>query len=331
MQDFDIVKFGAMPDRGESVRFNIYTSLKDIKSLISEIEEEFSLPNADFSTMKELCYKIICRLPVPIQTYQKTFVIRCRANYHGQIFSSVDQISYNKSVDKVFLGRFNLDGEPVFYSSVPINGTNANGALGSILETCKGLFDADHKIMDQDVTISRFNVIKPIPLLLLTFYDVAEAKSEYLKKMNPPFREFIQGACSAEDYEKCYGFYSFISKKAGARFDTRNGYLLTTAFFHAAKEYYGREIGIMYSSSMTDNHGLNIVLSRELIDANYLNPDFAIMYRCVRNPQNPTNFLFPIISHEAKINRHGNFIIRQFPKATIKKELEQLIARPQSI
>ena len=65
---------------------------------------------------------------------------------------------------------------------------------------------------------------------------------------------------------------------------------MTTAFFHSVREYYGEDIGILYSSSMSENTGLNIVLTRDIIDNDYLKLTEVVMYRALRNPNNPLNF-----------------------------------------
>ena len=176
-------------------------------------------------------------------------------------------------------------------------------------ESCKELFDSKEKITTKYFTIGKFNIIKPMKVIILSHYDKAESKCSYIKNINKYFSEVFDSSLSKGDWEKCEIIYSFFSERAGLKYDNNNNYVLTTAFYHAAKEYYGEELGILYSSSMTDNFGLNLVLSKELINAKYLQLEVAIMFKCVRDPSNPKHFRSFPCSKEGFPDKEGNFSI----------------------
>ncbi|MBC7721362.1 MAG: hypothetical protein H7068_05015 [Pedobacter sp.] len=285
----------------------INTPLSQIIDLIDSLSNEIKKPDVNFNVLKSYCIDLISRLPLPLHYLQDTFILRSRPNYDGEVFSQTSQVSYNPIADKIVLNRFNLKGDSVFYGAPPITSDNANGALTTICESIKELFNGDYSLREQYLTIGKWNIIKPIPLVLLTFYDFAFDKSEHVRNINPAFAEFIGLSCSEEDTKKCKLFFNFFSEFAGRRVDTENNYKLTTAFFYALKEFYGDELGILYSSSMTENTGLNIVLSKEILDSDYLQLEMTIMYKCIRDPANLKIYkVFPC-SNEAKVDGDGRF------------------------
>ena len=184
---------------------------------------------------------------------------------------------------------------------------NADGALTTICESYKDLFDDNSQMTYQYLTIGKWAVIKPIPLILLTFYDIAWTNSASIQNINPMYAEFIGLSCNEEDNKKCQLFYNYFSECAGKKNDTENNYLLTTAFYHALQKYYGKEIGILYSSSSTSNYGLNIVLTKDIIDANYLKLEHVVMFKCQRHPSNFKVFNIYPCSQGSDVDENGDF------------------------
>src|ERR1035437_9555186 len=261
-------------------------TLNEVENCINRLKNEIKKKHIDFSLLKNICYKLIVELPIPIHFYQNTWVIRSRSNFDNEIFSAISEISYNPVTEDIKLNRFNLDKEAVFYCAAPIASDTANGSLTTICESNKDLFDKNNHTSFQYYTISKWNVVKPIRMIMLTFYDTALNNSLHVQNINQHFQIFLKKIYGGNDLKKCELFFGYFSEAAGKKFDTNYNYLLTTAFFHALQEYYGKEIGILYSSSMTDNHGLNIALAKEIIDLNYLELDSVIMYKCHRDIAN---------------------------------------------
>jgi hypothetical protein len=94
----------------------------------------------------------------------------------------------------------------------------------------------------------------------------------------------MEEAMSADDFAIWKQFQEIFSKRAAQKQNTLTSYLLTTAFFHALQQRYGDQLGILYSSSMTDNQGLNLALTRSAVDAGHLILEGANMIRCMRDP-----------------------------------------------
>ena len=195
---------------GKELRLTINTSLSCINDNINALKAEVQKPVADFEVLKDLCALFIRSLPLPIFMFDNNFVLRARPNYYGEVFQKTSEISYNPIISKVGLGRFNLPNDPVFYGAASMSDMNYNGPVTSICESYKQVFDENVKIKEQYLTIGKWDVIKPIPLLILTFYDIALMKNTQVQNINPVFDEFINLSCNNEDDEKMKVFPSIL-------------------------------------------------------------------------------------------------------------------------
>jgi len=306
MGNYAIVEFGPEKQTGFG-KMKINSALEDIQGLIDSLTEQIIQPHADFPTLKGLCFDLICRLPLPIQLMQDTFILRGRENFNGEVFSYAQDLSYNPDPSKVRLSRFNLEADSVFYGALPITSHNASGQVTSICEPCKELFDSESKNDLKYFTIGKWNILKPIRIVVLTFFEKAEETSWHLNNLNPNYIKFLSDFCTPEDLDKCSRFLSFFSGYAARKYDSENMYLLTTALFHALKEYYGPELGILYSSSMTENKGINIVLSKETLDASYLALEGVVMFKVTRDPKNFKTYMNAPCTDYAQAGEDGRF------------------------
>jgi hypothetical protein len=296
----------------------VNTPSKTINNLISNLKVETEKENPSFHFLEDTCYDLICRLPLPIYLYDNAFVLRARAN-ESRLFSKQSDINYNSEKPHLIkLQRFNLDEEQVFYCAAPIDGHNANGAVTTIAESFKEIFDKKSNWQHKALTIGKWIVQKPIKLIALAFYDEALNKSFHMQNIVPHFQMFLDRAFDTEDQNKCRLFYGYFSECAGKVTDTRNNYLLTTAFYHAVRRYYGEEVGILYSSASTENTGINIVLSKEILDSGYLKLDTVVVYELVKDPFRARHLLGLPTMHSS-VDENGNFELKEI-KYEIKKD-----------
>lgn len=291
-------------------RFRINSSLESIISFIHSLEDEAKFSAPDFNRLVDLCFELISRLPIPINHLQDSFILRARENKNGEVFSRASEISYNPYNHLVDQGRFNLMGEQVFYGAAPLESKNGSGQLTSICEPCKELFDTTCQNDLKYFTIGKWNIIKPIKIVILTFFKDALQKSPQVANLNPHYLNFLKASCSSTDLEKCLRFYTFFSGYAARKYDSTQKYLLTTAHFHALKKYYGNELGILYSSSMTENNGLNLALTKELIDNNYLKLEGSLMFKSMRDKRNIKSYTIVPASNYAEVESDGRFRFR---------------------
>jgi hypothetical protein len=305
MKEHLIIPFN--PEEKVKQRFKITSPLETILAAIHSLEDETKLSTPDFKRLVDLCFDLISRLPLPIHVLQDTFVLRARENKKGEVFSRKGEISYNPHTDPIEQGRFNLAHEQAFYAAVPLSSRNSNGQLTSIVEPCKELFNSRSKCRTKYFTIGKWFLTRPVNVVMLTFFEAAQRKNSHIEKLNPHYLDFLSKSCISTDVEKCAEFYSFFSGYAARKQKSDDKYLLTTAFFHALKMYYGEELGILYSSSMTDNNGLNLVFSKEVIDHGTLELDGAAMFKATRHCNNRKAFTIIPCSDYAAADRNDKF------------------------
>ncbi len=307
MGNYRIIEFGSQFDENNIERTTINLTKTEVINFIDLIKNEIELATPDFVKIKKLCLELISNLPIPIQFLQDTFILRSRENINGEVFNNSSQLSYNPHQNKIELGRFNLKGESVFYASLPFKELKANGQMTSLLESCKELFDSKSNFETKYFTIGKWKIINPIKFVVLTFYSEAENKNEFVKQLNVHFRNYISSKYSQDDLDKYLLFCSFFSEAAAKKYDDAKKYLLTTGFLHAIKEYYGNEIGILYSSSITENDGLNIIITKEFVDIGVLKLEGVVMFKAVRDKENIKSYnLYPCTNY-ALANENGKF------------------------
>lgn len=315
MGEFQIFTSEDIYKDGKKLYMKINTPIEDVNRILSDIKFEVANEEADFEVLKKLCFHLIERLPLPLHLYSNSFIFRARENEKDEIFIRDLQMGYNKDCpEKTKLGRFNLEGKAVFYGSIPISSDKVDGALTSIMETCKDLTNDECTDSNKKFTIGKFAVMKPISVVMLTFYVEAWLKSMHIQNINPAYTEFVDNAFEPASQEICSTFYKFFSECAGKRYDSDNSYKLTTAFFHAVQLYYGEEVGIIYSSSVTENYGLNIVLTQKVQDENYIQLTDIVMYKSIRNQKQKQHKIFPYCK---SINNNGNFIFSKIEEQPI--------------
>jgi hypothetical protein len=306
MRAHSIVAF--KPGYQPAQRFRITSSLESIISFIHSLEDETKLNAPDFVRLKELCFDLVSRLPLPVNHLDNgNFVLRARENKNGEVFSRISDMSYNPITKLIEPGRFNRKKEPVFYCTAPVNSANGSGQITSICEPCKELFDSKCEDDLKYFTIGKLNILKLVKIIVLTFFQPAEQKSPHIGNINPHYVNFLRASCNTADLEKCLRFYTFFSGYAARKYDTPEKYLLTTAFFHALRKYYGTDIDILYSSAMKKNNGLNLALSKELVDDNYLELEGALMFKSMRSKVTRKSYTIVPCTDYALVGNDGRF------------------------
>jgi hypothetical protein len=242
---------------------------EEIRNRLNEVEQKVSSSSITFDELIDLCYQIVCRIPIPLVKIDVPFIIRCRPNEPNKIFKHISEISYNANINKITSGRFNLQREPMFYSVSPSKSKIGFPIeLAAIFESCKELNNPHIVIASERyVTIGYWKVVNQFLSVALTLYDDPVTKNQSMQHMNAMFEKILENKFVNESREIISIFYNYISKKAGSISENNNDYLITTAFRHALEKYYGKEIkAILYPSAMSDNHCINVAVTRETVD-----------------------------------------------------------------
>lgn len=277
-------------------------SYEELNKYLLELEERTKSGDIAFEELVEICFKIVCRVPVPLVEVDVPYIVRCRSNEGFETFTRVSELSYNPHEGKINYGRFNLNREPIFYGvspSKPIN--NFPEELASIFETCKDLRLPDVVISkNRYTTVSYWKISKSFFSVILCLYDDGINKNLTLQNLHKYFEKVLENKFTKESKKIISRLYTFLSSKASCIKENDDDYLITTAFRHALERYYGQEIkAIIYSGAYSDNHCINIALTKKSVDDGCIKFDRAIMYEIRPTKEiNPfSEFAFPIKEH----------------------------------
>lgn len=205
-----------------------------------------------------------------ISSIDETVITRARRNTRA-LFSRKDEISYNKNLDSIQAGRFNLKSESVFYGCLPTfreNGEYINyGNQCPMFEVCKEINTHEGLRFPVFFTLGFWKVTKQLSVLNLCFEDDHLSANAGIHSPIKSFVDVVKMHSSeiAFDFiQSVWKYFSFLSRKWDNK-PASNYYYILTAFYRAFEEHYkainGNECdGIIYPSAMTQAKGLNIVL-----------------------------------------------------------------------
>lgn len=299
---------------------HITTPYREILGRIQQIDFAAHSFRTTSLTLSNMCYDLLCRVPVPLVEIDTAFLVRSRPGYeiNGKVYSTIGDVSYNPIKRNCRLGRFNEDGEQVFYAGVPSRMPKGALSIASILESDKDIIN--DKIVNggnRFVTVSRWHLNQRIRVANFTIcesaiqnnYTVLETSYHFINSMA---RKFTPESC-----ESMLSLFNYISEKAAHKGNELFNYRITNAFKRALEKYYGPAInGILYSSAMTENNGLNVVLNKRVIDSNFLKLDGVCVYKIECPPFLKERNVFPC-SNFAQPDVYGNYKLRVDPSASI--------------
>lgn len=99
MQNYTSIKLEDRVKGDKHLNIKISTSILEIENAIDKLKKEVKKDNPDFSELKNTCLQLVSRLPLPIFTFDNSFILRSRPNYNGEVFKTIAEISYNPFTD----------------------------------------------------------------------------------------------------------------------------------------------------------------------------------------------------------------------------------------
>ncbi len=143
-----------------------------------------------------------------------------------------------------------------------------------------------------------------------SMYDKAVMNNLSIKRINYFFLKQMKQNFTTESFYSFLLLCGFMSEKAANKIETDAGYLITNAYKKAIEFYYGKAVNaIVYSSAMSENNGLNIAISKDLIDNGDIEFHGASVYKIKSHPYKHSKALFPC-SNYAKPDSYGNFKLK---------------------
>jgi hypothetical protein len=229
-----------------------------------------------FFELKEICKVIFDNIPFMVSVIDGTIITRARRNAKV-LFSRLEDISYNKNIDTIQVGRFNLKNESVFYGCLPTfheNGEFINyGNQCPMFEVCKEIGSHEGLTFPVFFTLGFWKVKKQLSVLNLCFEEDHLSSNAGIHNPIKSFSNLVKTHSSEKAFDfirSVWEYFSFLSRKWDDA-SPPNYYYILTAFYTAFKEHYrtinGNECdGIIYPSAMTQAKGLNIVLIPTAVD-----------------------------------------------------------------
>lgn len=245
---------------------------KEKLSLIKSYVQK-NISEENFIQLYTAFYWIIDKVALPQVILKAEYLLRGRLNM-GQNFSEEWQISYNtKNKASIEAGRFNRPKESVFYATIPTENENknANVTLTACLECDKELVGNNSLIDRHDITIGEWNLKEPFTVINLcydkTFLKNNKWHSEVIEESFKNLAENLPASSIGFIKE----FWEYLSRLAANKAESSQQHFMTTAFFCALRVYFLHEKnetihGIVYPSTMTDNVGLNVVLTTDAVE-----------------------------------------------------------------
>lgn len=272
-----------------------------LNSFLQKIETAIAKENHSFNQIIKICYEIVKRIPIPTVEVDVPYVIRCRPNENKVAFENISQLSYNPNIEEISFGRFNYKKEPIFYAVSPSDTIkNFPPEIAAIFETCKDLKKNPLAYDERHITLSYWKIEKPFYVIVLSLFGEGPQKNRTLLELSESFKTNFKTSFTYESQMVMQTFFNFLSNKAASTHENNKNYLITTAFRHAIEKYYGKQIrGVLYSSVETEHNCLNIAITKDTIDSEYLRFFGASVYEI----KNGTNI--QQITYYASPNENG--------------------------
>lgn len=275
----------------------VNNSVGILQSNFTEIKKYLDGPLSDDNFNKTFLLFLDVFDLIPLLKAKLTMPQIVRGRMHKQGDSLCNerwQVSYNwRFKDKIKLGRFNQEGEPLFYGSLPTESKEMDYVLSCSLECCKELADEYNAPDVQDITLSGWLIDKPFEVIILCFDDLHLTNNPNLKQAVDTYFEAIKTHFSQEVARFIEAFLRYFSELSRTIMDKNQCYQVLTPMFIAMKYYSETQnkepiYGLIYPSAMSLAQGLNVVLTREAVKQ-FLRLDKVVMYRyCLVKPERKT-------------------------------------------
>ncbi|MES2477877.1 MAG: hypothetical protein V4561_02235 [Bacteroidota bacterium] len=289
---------------------------KDLPNLLNwNVEEQHSLEHnikfsesINYNLIKTIFTSYLSRSPLSRHSIEGR-ILRVRFNEGNLDFHKVSQLSYNSECpERIKFGRFNREGQPMFYGSIPKGSKESHPGITACLESFPELTIGDGIEGQKDFTVGIWKT-KPIELIDLTFdlYKRNPFKDKILQLV-----ALIKSSAAPDISKAVFEFWEYISQLCANKSTNPLVYFLSNVLLDTIKDIIHRDSsnlkGIIYPSSRTERKGTNIVLYPQAVDE-HLRLDSVLVYRLFRRPNEKTYDFFPICEpvkvtgQEFKINR----------------------------
>lgn len=206
----------------------------------------------------------------PTANIEKDAIIhRVRISQNGQIFKTIDDVSYIKDPDilknHVNYGRANIQGQGVFYGSI-ISHQIKESMLVAYIETSELVKVKDKTIdFEQEFTLSRWRVKERIEVLDIIYNEDALKVNQYNQEALANHKPKYENLIIADHCEEQLRFFSNEFARADVSKNEDYSYKISAAY---ANYIWQKTLikGVTYPSVATQYHGQNVALLPEIVD-----------------------------------------------------------------
>lgn len=270
----------------------------------------------DLIKIKEVMRGFFLNIGIPNYQLRRDFLVRARYNKTGEIFNSVEQLSYNPNAKNITLQSANYPNQQIFYASVPTDSDYSTCSSAALVEIALEYVE-NNELTREYFTLSKWSVSRPLNVIILPFSKKSiERNNDFLKAYTEQ-NKILDDYFNNKDVptKKAYiEALEFISDAFSERTNRYNLYKITSTYFNLMLEFLEANNcyidGIVYPSANTDAAGMNIALKKELVDNGILTMDYVVMSTMQRDPNNKKSITFGRGSEDVFRIQNNKFEIR---------------------
>ena len=272
-------------------------SIPEYKELFEKLISDTSISEVEFVSMIE---DLIYQAPLGAMQRAIPFVIRTSLLDKGETCLNVSRCSYVPDLlkEKIPLQRCNLEGEQVFYASIPGGMTNfSDGAQPSLMETTMQRIIDDPTFNSRQAAVSRWQIKRQPLFWFLAHYGDSIKNNENFKFLFNHTDNFLkEDATTNQHYQNFTEKLDYLSQ-----FFCRNGnkerlYKVTAKYYNKVmslfRPFNKHYDALIYPSANTKGEGMNIVLTKNYINNENIYCDLVVLYTIDRNSNSAKNIWF---------------------------------------
>lgn len=294
-------------------------SIKEYKEKFERILTELTISKSEFDYFIE---DLIDQTPMGAMQLDPTpFLIRTSLLDENETCTNVSRCSYvpDSKRNKIPLQRCNLEGQQVFYASIPGGMRNfRDGAQPSLMETVMQKIMDDPTFDARNAAASRWQIKQPPVFWFLPHYAGSINNNENFKFLFNQIDGFLKkNSVSIEDYQNFTEKLNYLSELFCRNYEKEKTYNVTAAYYNKvmilAKPDNSSYDALIYPSANTKGEGMNIVLTKDYVDKQNIYCDLVVLYAINRNPGDTKDIWFTPLA-QAVPDKFGNLDFKPLNK-----------------
>ena len=296
-------------------------SIPEYKELFEKLISDTSISEVEFVSMIE---DLIYQAPLGAMQRAIPFVIRTSLLDKSETCLNVSRCSYVPDLfkEKIPLQRCNIEGQQVFYASIPGGMINfSDGAQPSLMETTMQRIIDDPTFDSRQAAVSRWQ-IKEQPLFwFLTHNGDSIKNNENFNFLFGHTDSFLKEVATTNQHHQNFTKKLEYLSQLFCRNDIKERiYKVTAKYYNTVmslfKPFDKHYDALIYPSANTKGEGMNIVLTKEYVDNKNIFCDLVILYEIKRSSKSAKNIWFEPFA-QAKPDEFGNLDFKPLDKSMI--------------